>query len=795
MEEVSTDLNTILQNAADLSGILSAPRREEEQAAAAIAASNRGLVTEAVAANIATILPQTFTQSSMYLGGIRAQVLATVEDAYQSAISATTQEDRDAFLQRRDALAEATIGAMARGLAASTTRDGVAMLRAQIARGAGYDTQQGRIAEQMLQRLEAIAPGSRDALLAQISGYQEDLAHEQNVLEERSAQYVRDNILPDLASVPFMSGATLTQEVSDLVGAINSTPNLRDSDRVAFGRDVYVAATRGALNEAYLQLTSEDQLIVAGQYLSGASGGQTLPQPVRDALDLARQYSIQTGQDRLLTTESNSIAADRRNVFRRRQEIIERQESAAAALLGVNPEGSDDAVLEMVNYQLAQSGGSLRESIGPMFFANPDNVAAFPDAFRTIFETPGLEPTGLLTMFSAAAGGGVLDAHTLAMWEQYSNLETSSGVFPRAISGMRDEEVAAMNLMLELSRTMPISDLPAVSQAAREYLNENRGEITFEGRTAIQVAEGIDAFQELMPAQQQAVLAHTEFVMSLANTTPTAISSRRDLERAITRMIDETYTVTDGNVLEITPNGNAVNRSSYAPQRFLGDYTDRWYDLIRTDLSALTDAPVVFAGELGGNVMYEASQLAAGGTVPISTAQQFSDDLEAGTRYITLVPIGPDSLGGMSYSVYQMNTETLQLEPVTYTEGDLQGLAVQVSTAEEEILNIMQIDVVNRNAEQRRLGTALRESIDRGLTEGYELQGLPDWQQDSYFGQGAVEAVTGAVGSIINAPSPEDIRARISAYEDAASRARDPDQLRVFQQRIRQLEAMLIQRN
>jgi hypothetical protein len=132
---------------------------------------------------------------------------------------------------------------------------------------------------------------------------------------------------------------------------------------------------------------------------------------------------------------------------------------------------------------------------------------------------------------------------------------------------------------------------------------------------------------------------------------------------------------------------------------------------------------------------------------------------------------------------------------VIYTEGDLQGLAVQVSTAEEEILNIMQIDVVNRNAEQRRLGTALRESIDRGLTEGYELQGLPDWQQDSYFGQGAVEAVTGAVGSITNAPSPEDIRARISAYEDAASRARDPDQLRVFQQRIRQLEAMLIQRN
>jgi hypothetical protein len=450
---------------------------------------------------------------------------------------------------------------------------------------------------------------------------------------------------------------------------------------------------------------------------------------------------------------------------------MEREEQnriAAEAMLGINPEGSDAAVLQMVNATLVSQGEPPLEELGAAFFLSPTSMSRFGNVFNEIYNRPGLEPPGLLDVFSAAANGGGLNYTVLSHWENYRTIETSSGVFPRAIQGMSDTEIARLDLMLELSRIMPLGDLDAASQTARTYLNENRGQIEFDGRSIPDIVSGASGFSDLGPLQRQAMTAFAEYSAAMANTAPGSINSRDQLRRVVERAIEANYPEGDGNVHDVNADGRLVRRTPYDPNRYLGEHTSDWYNIVRRELQEQTNAPVVFAGEVDMNLR-ELQRF------PPDVRSALSRDLVDGTSYVTLVPVGPDSLGGISYMVYQVNRDTLEMEPVIHQSGELEGLAFQVSTAEESILNVIQLDQASQAQRDMEYGQMiggvieqpmeLAPSLSRAVGEAMTADFVPDEGQIA------------------------DLEDELSILRNAASQVRSTGGLRLIQRDIRELEA------
>jgi hypothetical protein len=146
-----------------------------------------------------------------------------------------------------------------------------------------------------------------------------------------------------------------------------------------------------------------------------------------------------------------------------------------------------------------------------------------------------------------------------------------------------------------------------------------------------------------------------------------------------------------------------------------------------------------------------------------------------GTSYVTLVPVGPDSLGGISYMVYQVNRDTLEMEPVIHQSGELEGLAFQVSTAEESILNVIQLDQASQAQRDMEYGQMiggvieqpmeLAPSLSRAVGEAMTADFVPDEGQIA------------------------DLEDELSILRNAASQVRSTGGLRLIQRDIRELEA------
>jgi hypothetical protein len=730
--------NRLLQNAADLSNIQSAPARNAQQAADALAVANIGLDTNEIAGNV---------QANVFYDAARGEYARARADGISGALSLvqysfnTAREELDpdrraALIERGEAAIDASLRGIARGVASRLTSDEIGLLRSAInSEDYGGSDEAASISRSLDQFVpfDGEVYATFDNLLSDL---QDSTSYRQNQLEYSAAQEVRDRIVPAMDELPFLDGVALTSSVGEIITSIAATPNLLESDRLRFTNQAYTLAAQGAINAAFTGLDNLNDVSLAQQYAANPQLDATsLPQEVRDSIDLAREYAGQAGQERLVTTSANTAADLNRRNIQARMEREEQNRIAAEAMLGINPEGSDAAVLQMVNATRVSQGEPPLEELGAAFFLSPTSMSRFGNVFNEIYNRPGLEPPGLLDVFSAAANGGGLNYTALSHWENYRTIETSSGVFRRAIQGMSDAEIARLDLMLELSRIMPLGDLDAVSQTARTYLNENRGQIEFDGRSIPDIVSGASGFSDLGPLQQQAMTAFAEYAAAMANTVPGSIDSRRQLRRVIERAIDANYPEGDGNVHDVNADGRLVRRTPYDPNRYLGEHTSDWYNIVRRELQEQTNAPVVFAGEIDMNLR-ELQRF------PPDVRSALSRDLVDGTSYVTLVPVGPDSRGGISYVVYQVNRDTLEMEPVIHQSGELEGLVFQVSTAEESILNVIQLDQASQAQRDMEYGQMVRGVMDQpmdlapgfgdvlsGIREGMTADFVPDLDQ------------------------------------------------------------------
>lgn len=772
MDEWDGYANRLLQNAADLSAIQSAPARNAQEAAAALAAANISLDTGEIAGNIQATVRYDVARGEYARSradGI-ADGIALVQYSFNTAREELDPDRRAALIERGEAAIDAILRGMADGVAARLTSDEIGLLRSRVRTGNFVAGDEAGPISSLLEDLiqfDGEVFSTFDNLLGDI---QDSTSYEQNRLEYAAAQQVRDRIVPAMDELPLLGGADLTQSITEIVTSINGTDNISESDRIRFSNQAYALATQGAVNAAFANLGTLQEVSLAQQYASNPQLDATaLPQEVRDSIDLAREYAGQAGQERLVTTSANTAAGYSRRIIEDRAERASENASIQAALNGVNPQGSDAAVLRLINTDLATAGEPLMDELDPTFFINPASQARFGNVFNAIYNLPGVEPTGLMDAFSAAANGGGVNQTILSHWENYRRIESPSGVFPRAIQSLSDAEVARLDLMLELSRIMPPDQLDAASQAARTYMNENRGEITFDGRTIPDIMTDVDGFSDLHPAQQQAMTAFAEYSASIANTTVGGIDSERQLRRVLERTIESIYPETNGNVYDVNANGRLVTNSYYAPERYLGEHTSDWYEIVRAGIAETTGAPVVFAGEVGMN--FRELQ----GVSDPEVRQRMSEDLIDGTRYVALISIGNDSLGGVSYVAYEWNNETLQIQPIVHQSGELEGLVVQVSTAEESILNIIQADRTAQAERDMAAGQLMRDVVEQPM----ELAPSP--------ARTIGEAMT--ADFVPDEGQMADLEDELSILRNAASQVRSTGALRQIQRDIRELEA------
>jgi hypothetical protein len=381
---------------------------------------------------------------------------------------------------------------------------------------------------------------------------------------------------------------------------------------------------------------------------------------------------------------------------------------------------------------LASFGGVPQD-----FFSNPAYLEdeRFVSLFTGMGNTPGFMPQLLHDTFDALARGHMMESAPtiLAHWKNSSTINVNGVVMRNpAIESLDEVQIATLDLMSEAVQAFGPDRVAEAHRAARLIYNspafDDLVKRTLDGQNIGQfLSENVPAYLSLHGGQRSSAQAVAAMFISMSQTEIGGQSGTKWLKNRMETHLDRMMPDSGGKVVERDSDGFPTTRTQYDLRRQLGDNAGVFETYIMDGITELAPSRSTNIGPR--NLRGDIGSLLS--TAPVAIPSRILEQvITRQQRYLQLVPIGPDSLGGISYRVFEVDPETAMTTEVPQEVGENIGEPLIFSTAEPEFKRLIQQEDFIGRARELQDYQLKRQSLSEFARKNTfpNIQGFNPWR-------------------------------------------------------------------
>jgi hypothetical protein len=548
---------------------------------------------------------------------------------------------------------------------------------------------------------------------------------------------VQQEVLPFLNDINLLRGADIRSTAEAYIQTVEaaSARGLQDGERNAALTAINTRAAETYLFEAFEAAQSPEEVLALREYAEGTRSFDGLNLNSVAAIDEARLFAGATGNATTMRTAVGSAAesATRRiEAQRQERERIEGINLIATGTGNANLSSHRSYAQNLLeqDYRSAvlssarQSGQAPQSTELPFdLWTNSQylNNPSLRPVFNRAYNTPGYMPESLYNVLSAIGTGAMVEGMDVAL-SHWNQVRAIDGMRNPALRGLSEDEIGMLDMMSEAAAYFGTGPNGRVrleeAMVAHNRLMHSepfRAQVeNYLGEPLNDFLNSVDGYNTLASDQQGAIRALSSHLISMSITAPQIGSGSRWLRGRLETQISEATPDSGGLVVEFGPNGEMGSRTRYPVDAFTSGYTDEFLSIVGEDIRSLSNAPPLVS-RLGGSIEDLQRRLReTGGTTELS--------------FSFLVPFGEDNQGGVTYSVYMIDTDRGMISPVMRTDEGNENLPLMVGTSEQRFRTLVLGRQLREQREELRRGDAYQELLGEALfTEngGLELMGLP----------------------------------------------------------------------
>jgi hypothetical protein len=560
-----------------------------------------------------------------------------------------------------------------------------------------------------LRRLSRFDSNVFDNFASNLDSYRSRSARYQQARDEIAARdFVEDQIFPNAGILPNLPPDQIATAASNLAQAIDSAPAMTDTVRNRALNLINTNASRGMLASAFFEAGNTLDVELFESYARNGvlppEGLPQLPENVIAAIDMARSFANQTGNASTLPTEIGRAVGEANERIRINQQEIERNQTFNRIILGggnferaVDREAADALFAR-------QWTRETNQPLPPDLLDNPEYLAdsTTSAALSSIYSQTNFLPQILYDSFNSVGRGAIRPnmGTILGHWERWSN--RPDGTRPAAVNALSQDVVGVLDMMSEAAEIfgtdeagrIRFSEIMRASAQVRGEGFAQRAE-AYLGQPFNEFMQSVDGYTQLPADQQRAFQTYASHLIGFSTAAPEAGGNADYVRERLESRLSDYAPDSEGLVMQFGSDGRMTSRTPYDLSKTVpGNERDflRFANeeiALRSDAAPIMRTDEVDPSQVRGNIFLRSS-------MP--------------QRRSVLVPIpGRDARGGSLYQVYQINTDTDEIQMVM--RNDMPGQPLILSTQEPAFRLPLDIDLALQRADEINAGQARQEML------------------------------------------------------------------------------------